>query len=129
MRCRPSGISAVRLLVALILAVASRPALADEIVLNCYLFQSGSGSSGQFVRRIEVDTQAGTVAIADDTTRSGFKPLGAYGKVVTVDDDSIVFDFSSSRSSGRTTIDRHAGTYAFTDGRIVLRGTCSPSNF
>jgi hypothetical protein len=113
----------------LTLVAASSSARAGDIVLNCYLFQSGSGASAQFVRRVDVDTQAGTVAIADDTNRTGFKAIGVYGKVVTADDDSIVFDFSSSRSSGRTTIDRHAGTYAYTDGRIVLRGSCSPSNF
>ena len=131
MRSNRSGTERVILFgaaLALGLAVAA-PARAGDIVLNCYLFQSGSGPGSQFIRRLDIDSKSGTVAIADDTTRTGFKPLGAYGKIVTLDDASIVFDYASSRSSGRTTVDRKAGTYYYTDGRIVDRGTCTPSNF
>lgn len=131
MRSKPSATDAAILFgAALALTIAaSDPARAGDVVLNCYLFQSGSGTSAQFIRRLDIDTKSGTVAIADDFDRTGFKPLGAYGKLVTADDDSIVFDFASPRSSGRTTIDRRAGTYYFTDGRIVARGNCAPSNF
>lgn len=131
MRCKASGTDALRRFVAALalLGAMAGPAWAGDVVLNCYLVQTGSGTSGQFIRRVDVDTKAGTVAIADDFDRTGFKPLGAYGKVVTADDDSIVFDFASPRSSGRTTIDRKAGTYHFTDGRVVARGNCVPSNF
>lgn len=130
MRCKPSGTKASLLLgAALALALATRPARAGDIVLNCYIFQTGSGTSAQFIRRLDIDSKSGTVAIADDTDRTGFKPLGAYGKLVNADESSIVFDFASTRSSGRTTIDRKAGTYYYTDGRVVARGDCKPSNF
>jgi len=127
----PSGTRRAALLAGIALASAGvgSPARAGDIILNCYLVQSGSGTSARFIRRLDIDTKSGTVAIADDYNRTGFKPLGAYGKLVNADDDTIVFDYASSQSSGRATVDRKAGTYSYSDGRIVARGNCVPSNF
>ncbi len=124
------GRRAARLLVwaALASAAASATAWAGDIVLVCYLSYSGSGTTGQFIRRLDIDTKAKTVAIADDLHRNGFRPLGYYGTLVTADDDTIVFDYASPQSSGRTRIDRHTGAVSFSDQRVVGRGTCSPSD-
>jgi hypothetical protein len=110
-----------------LLGLAPGPAWADQIVLICYFYRSGSGTTGQFIRRLDIDTTDKRVAIADDLDRTGFKPLGYYGTLVSADEDTIVFDYASPRSSGRTTINRRDGTATFSDQRIVARGTCSPS--
>jgi hypothetical protein len=111
----------------ILLTVAAAPARAESFVLICYLYYSGSGSTGQFTRRLDIDKAAKRVAIADDTNRTGFKPLGYYGTLVTADENTIVFDYASPRSIGRTTINRRDGTATFSDQHVVGRGTCSPS--
>jgi hypothetical protein len=105
------------------------PARAGDILLNCYLLQSGAGRALRFVRRLDIDSRSRSVAIADDLDRTGFRGRDAYGRLVSADADRIVFDYTSFDSSGRTTIDRRSGTYFFSDGRIVLRGNCVATDF
>ncbi|HYZ62856.1 MAG TPA: hypothetical protein VE650_10415 [Acetobacteraceae bacterium] len=115
-------------LAALVLTFAgARAAQASDMVLICYLWQSGGGGMPtQLIRRIEIDTKERRVAIADNTG-AGFQPLGYYGKLVSSDEAGIVFDYASPQSTGRGTINLGDGSYTYRDGKVVTTGHCAPS--
>ncbi len=101
-------------------------ARASDLVLVCYLRQSGGGVPSSFIRRVEIDVKDATVSLAD-SPGAGFLPLGYYGRLVTMDKNTIVFDYASPTSSGRSTINRTDGAFFFTDQKSVTRGTCATS--
>lgn len=105
---------------------APAPASVSDLVLDCYVVQSGDLSIGQFVRHIEVHPNSGVVSVADSIRGGPLRFLG-NGQLISLDATRLVFDVASSASSGRTEIDRGSGAYVYNDGRVVTRGTCQPS--
>lgn len=105
---------------------AAAPLPAAELVLNCYLAQSGDLGIGQFVRHLEVFPDRGIVSISDGM-RGGPPQFVGNGKLVAFDAKHVVFDFASPRSGGRTEIDRATGTLAYRGDRAAVRGSCQPS--
>ena len=106
---------------------AAAPAPASGLILFCSLQQTGGGPNGSFTRRLDMDLKAGRMQIADNTG-TGFVPLQYPGALAGVDAGMITFAFASPSSSGRGSINRKTGAYAFTDGRIVLTGFCSAAD-
>jgi hypothetical protein len=126
-----SGLAALALGPALLAAAPApapppAPASGSDLVLDCYVMQSGDLSIGQFVRHIEVHANSGVVSVADSVRGGPLRFLG-NGQLISLDATRLVFDVASSASSGRTEIDRGSGAYVYNDGRVVIRGTCQPS--
>lgn len=107
-------------------ALAAAPAAAAELVLNCYVAQSGDLTLGQFVRHLEIFPDRGIVSIADGLRGAPPQFVG-NGKLVAFDASRVVFDFASPRSGGRTEIDLRSGTLLFHGDRALVRGSCQPS--
>lgn len=107
-------------------APAPAPGAGSDLVLDCYVVQSGDLSVGQFVRHIEVHVGSGTVSVADSLRGGPLRFLG-NGQLISLDATRLVFDVASPASSGRTEVDRRSGAYVYNDGRVVIRGTCQPS--
>lgn len=105
---------------------AAAPLPPAELVLNCYLAQSGDLGIGQFVRHLEIFPDRGIVSISDGVRGAPPQFIG-NGKLVTLDAKRVVFDFASPRSGGRTEIDRATGALAYRGDRAAVRGSCQPS--
>ena len=97
-----------------------------ELVLNCYVAQSGDLSIGQFVRHLEIFPDRGIVSIADGLRGAAPQFIG-NGKLVAFDAKRIVYDFASPRSGGRTEIDRTTGALLYHGDRALVRGSCQAS--
>lgn len=108
---------------AVLMGAAPPPA---QLVLNCYVSQSGDLSMGQFVRHLEVFPDRGIVSIADGLNGAPPQFIG-NGKLVAFDANRVVFDFASPRSGGRTEIDRRSGTLLYHGDRALVRGSCQAS--
>lgn len=106
--------------------LAAAPAAPPELVLDCYVVQSGDFGLGQFVRHIEVHAGSGRVTVSDSLRGGPLRFLGD-GRLVSLDPAWLVFDVASPQSSGRTQIDRRSGAYSYSDGRVVVSGTCQQS--
>lgn len=111
---------------ATLLAGAAAPLPPAELVLNCYLAQSGDLGIGQFVRHLEIFTDRGIVSISDGMRGAPPQFVG-NGKLVAFDAKHVVFDFASPRSGGRTEIDRATGALNYRGDRAAVRGSCQPS--
>ena len=97
-----------------------------QLVLNCYVAQSGDLGMGQFVRHIEIFPDRGIVSISDGLRGAAPRFVG-NGKLVQFDAARVVFDFASPRSGGRTEIDRNSGTLLYHGDRALVRGSCQVS--
>ncbi len=97
-----------------------------QLVLNCYVAQSGDLAIGQFVRHLEIFPDRGIVSVSDGLGGAPPQFIG-NGKLVTFDAAHIVYDFASPRSGGRTEIDRKTGTPLYHGDRALVRGSCQPS--
>ena len=113
-------------LVGALAAGAAAPLPPAELVLNCYLTQSGDLGIGQFVRHLEVFPDRGIVGISDGLRGSAPQFVG-NGRLVTFDAKRVVFDFASPRSGGRTEIERATGTLVYRGDRAAVRGSCQPA--
>lgn len=107
--------------------LVAAPARQPDLVLDCYVTQSGRLHLGQFVRHLEIHPAQSRVVIADGL-RGGPPRWVGDGRLVSLDADRLVYDFDSSSSSGRTEIDRRTGAFVYNDGRSVISGTCEPSS-
>lgn len=106
--------------------LAAAPAQPANLVLNCYLVETGRLGLGQFVRHLEVRPARSLVVIADGL-RGGPPRWVGNGHLVALDANRLVYDFASSLSAGRTEIDRRSGAFHYSDGRTAITGTCQPS--
>ena len=106
--------------------LAAAPAPPAGLVLDCYVEQTGRLGLGPFVRHLQVDPERGVVSIADGL-RGGAPQFLGNGRLIALDPARLVFDFASTASAGRTTIDRRSGAFRYEDGRIVITGTCQES--
>ncbi|MDP9096397.1 MAG: hypothetical protein M3N26_07605 [Pseudomonadota bacterium] len=97
------------------------------LALDCYVTQSDSLGLGPFVRHLDVIPERRVVTIADGLHGATPRFVG-NGRLITLDADRLVFDFASTRSAGRTEIDRRSGAFRYLDGRVVLSGTCQASS-
>ena len=111
---------------AALLISAAAPLPRAELVLNCYLIQSGDLGMGQFVRHLEVFPERGIVSIADGIRGSAPQYIGA-GRLIAFDAKHVVYDFASPRSGGRTEIDRLTGALSYRGDRAAVSGSCQPS--
>ena len=109
---------------ALLLGAAPLPP--PELVLNCYVSQSGDLAMGQFVRHLEIFPDRGIVSVADGLNGGPPRFIG-NGKLIAFDASKVVFDFASTTSGGRTEIDRHSGTLLYHGDRALVRGSCQAS--
>ena len=107
-------------------ALAAAPLPPAQLVLNCYVAQSGDLTLGQFTRHLEIFPDRGIVSISDGLSGAPPRFIG-NGKLVTFDAAHIVYDFASPRSGGRTEIDRKTGALLYHGDRAVVRGSCQPS--
>ena len=107
-------------------ALEAAPQPGAQLVLNCYVAQSGDLALGQFVRHLEIFPDRGIVSISDGLGGAPPSFVG-NGKLITFDANQIVYDFASPRSGGRTEIDRKTGTLLYHGDRAVVRGSCQPS--
>ena len=108
-----------------LLAAAPLPPPA-QLVLNCYVAQSGDLTLGQFVRHLEIFPDRGIVSISDGLGGAPPQFVG-NGRLVTFDAVRIIYDFASPRSGGRTEIDRKTGILLYHGDRALVRGSCQPS--
>ncbi|MDP9095253.1 MAG: hypothetical protein M3N26_01635 [Pseudomonadota bacterium] len=109
-----------------LLAGGAAPLPQAELVLNCYVSQSGDLGLGQFVRHLEIFPDRGIVSISDGVRGSPPQFVG-NGRLVAFDAKRIVFEFASPRSGGRTEIDRASGALSYTGDRAAVRGSCQTS--
>lgn len=116
----------VALVGAALLVGAAAPSPKAELVLNCYLTQSGDLGMGQFVRHLQIFPDRGIVSIADGVRGAPPTYVGA-GRLVAFDAKHVVYDFASPRSGGRTEIDRTTGVLTYRGDRAAVSGTCQPS--
>jgi hypothetical protein len=107
-------------------ALAAAPLPPAQLVLNCYVAQSGNLTLGQFIRHLEIFPDRGIVSISDGLSGAPPQFIG-NGKLVTFDAAHIVYDFASPRSGGRTEIDRKTGALLYHGDRALVRGSCQPS--
>ena len=89
-----------------------------QLVLNCYVAQSGDLSLGQFVRHLEIFPDRGIVSVSDGLGGAAPRFVG-NGKLITFDAAQIVYDFASPHSGGRTEIDRKTGTLLYHGDRAL----------
>ena len=122
--CASAGVCALALAGPLPLAAAPLPPA--QLVLNCYVAQSGDLTLGQFVRHLEIFPDRGIVSISDGLSGAPPQFIG-NGKLITFDAAHVVYDFASARSGGRTEIDRKTGTLLYHGDRALVRGSCQPS--
>lgn len=108
------------------IVLAAAPLPRAQVVLNCYVSQSGGLAIGQFVRHLEVFPDRGIVSISDGLGGASPQFIG-NGKLITFDAAQIVYDFASARSGGRTEIDRKTGMLLYHGGSADVRGSCQPS--
>ena len=119
-----AGVSALALATPVSLAAAPLPAA--QLVLNCYVAQSGDLTLGQFVRHLEIFPDRGIVSISDGLGGAPPQFIG-NGKLVAFDAARVIYDFASPRSGGRTEIDRKTGALLYHGDRALVRGSCQPS--
>ena len=108
------------------LLMAAAPGPQGDLVLNCYVTQSGDLSVGQFVRHLVIFPTRGIVSISDGIGGAPPSFVG-NGRLITLDATRVVFDFASPRSAGRTEIDLRTGALAYEGDRARVRGSCQRS--
>lgn len=109
-----------------ILLMAAAAAAPGDLVLNCYVAQSGDLSMGQFVRHLVIRPSRGVVSISDGIGGAPPSFVG-NGRLLSFDATRVVFDFASPRSAGRTEIDLRTGALAYDGDRARVRGSCQRS--
>jgi hypothetical protein len=108
------------------LVLAAAPLPPAQLVLNCYVAQSGDFMLGQFVRHLEIFPDRGVVSVSDGLGGAPPQFIG-NGRLVAFDAARVVYDFASPRSGGRTEIDRKTGTLLYHGDRALVRGSCQRS--
>ncbi len=98
--------------------VAAAPARLD---LVCRLHETRGAAHRELRRRLELDLQAKTVRVSDDTGR-GWQFKRQY-PFVSADADQIVLESGDGKASA---VDRHTGLYSFHNQRdgVTMRGPC-----
>lgn len=117
-----TGVATFALAPFLLVAAPAPP----DLAMDCYVMQSSNVGLGQFVRHLQVRPESALVVIADGLRGGTLRWVG-NGRLVSLDQDRLVYDFESSLSAGRTEIDRRTGAFRYNDGRSVVRGTCQQS--
>lgn len=109
----------------LLTTLASEPAVAEVLTLDCRVQSAKPGYRGRGIRRLRIDLSARTVEVSDNTGK-GFRVRGTR-PLVSADTNRIVLENSGGKTS---VVDRHSGQYIFrnTAERLVIQGRCAKSS-